>query len=80
VSPEGTGLGLSLSHDIVVKQHNGALEWRPSLASTRDSPILISGHRRDLTLLAELTAGGQIRVTQVLEAAATCVQMFDLRP
>ena len=23
---EGTGLGLSLSHDIVVKQHGGALE------------------------------------------------------
>jgi two-component system, NtrC family, sensor kinase len=23
---EGTGLGLSLSHDIVVKQHNGTIE------------------------------------------------------
>jgi hypothetical protein len=33
-----------------------------------------------LTLLAKLKVGRQIRATQVLEAAATCIQVFDLRP
>ena len=32
---EGTGLGLSLSHDIVVKQHGGAIDVESAPGSTR---------------------------------------------
>ena len=76
---EGTELGFSLSHDIVVEQHNGTLEVATKPSEYTQFTNLISGHRRDLTLLAKLTAGRQIRATQVVEAAATCIQVFDLR-
>jgi hypothetical protein len=73
------GLGPALSHDIVVELHNGTLE-APTEPGEYTQFTNLSGHRRDLTLLAKLTAGRQIRATQVLEAAATCIHVFDLRP
>src|ERR1700722_15840984 len=74
------GLGLRLAMTSSSSGITGRSGRRPNLASTHSSPILISAHRRDLTLLAKLTVGRQIRATQVLEAAATCIQVFDLRP
>jgi len=33
---EGTGLGLSMTHDIIVKQHGAELMWRPNLGSSQN--------------------------------------------
>jgi len=38
---EGTGLGLSLSHDIVVKQHGGTLEVSTELGSYTQFTIVL---------------------------------------
>jgi signal transduction histidine kinase len=44
---EGTGLGLSLSHDIVVKQHGGAIEVLTELdAFTQFTIVLPRGAAR----------------------------------
>jgi signal transduction histidine kinase len=45
---EGTGLGLSLSHDIVVKQHGGTIEVDTSPGSFTEFRIVLP--RRGLTL------------------------------
>ena len=73
------GPGPSLSHDMCQAAY-WTLEVVTEPGEDAQFTNLVSGHRPDLTLLAKLTAGKQIRATQVLEAAATCVQVFDLRP
>jgi signal transduction histidine kinase len=38
---EGTGLGLSLSHDIVVKQHGGTMEVQSAVGAFTQFTIIL---------------------------------------
>ena len=51
---EGTGLGLSLSHDIVVKQHAGSIEVETELGEFTEFKIILPRKSASLTKLVEL--------------------------